>query len=355
MQKLLVPSEHAPLLIPRHTPIRPSSPVVGITSAFAGGRNSLSQKITVATKVPVFPQSRLYFVPGYMDYMPSPVFLNTLHQAAGHGLAVLMASPDEGYHDNHSFTLVGGRDGFYLPDWRRELPTLVQRLYVDLREAEFSGHKPEKLIFVGHSKGGLLLHGLAVLSKRVEGHNAQKLFDEFPGLQLVPAHVVQYVGQALLGAAYLAIGTPFDGVNPKIQRLARLSQFDRFFGGTSQFYHPDFLNAHYAKTGTEPESVIQAVITSQPFSSEHKPGMGKLLFGSALRLANPFSPKIYDSGITLFDAAGHFMAPEGMNDGLVDVSPREFPHSTHLEGYNHITQVGDTTADKVIKLLREIV
>lgn len=353
-QKLLFPEEHAPLLAPRHVPLRPSAPVVGVIDAFSDGRHQESSGTTLSPKPPVFPKSRFYFVPGYLDYMPPRGFLYGLDQAAGLGLAVLMASPDEHYHDDHRFTLAGGRDGYYLPDWRQELPTLVQRLYVDLRETEFKRGKPENLVFIGHSKGGLLLHGLAALARRVEQNNREAYFDVFPGLRAVPLHVIQYVGLALQGARFLAIGTPFDGVGEFVQHLAKVTQFDRFFGGTSQFYHPDFLRGHYAKTGVEPEEMIHAVVTTQPFASDHSPSLVVLLARSALRMANPFRSTVYDGGISLFEVAGFFIAPDGFSDGLVEVSERPFRHREHFEGYNHLTQVGNDMAERVIKLLREI-
>lgn len=353
-QRLLVPEEHAPLLTPQHDPQRPLKPVVAVMSAFSSGRHRLSSGLVASPRLPELPEARIYFVPGYLDYMPSEGFLHGLDQAAGKGLAVLMASPDEGYHDEHHFTLVGGRDGFYSADWRQELPTLVQRLYVDLRESEFKGNPAKNLIFVGHSKGGLLLHGLAVLARRMEANNVQALYDVFPGLHAVPAHVIQHVGQVLQGARFLAIGSPFDGVGKRVEHLARVTQFDRFFGGTSRYYNPDFLRAHYSQTGFEPEEVIDAVLTTSPFSSDQNLLSAATLAKSALRIANPFRPTIYDGGVSLFDVAGLFITPDASGDGLVEHSRRGFAHSEHFKGYNHLTQLDPAMARRVINLLREI-
>lgn len=362
VQKLVLPDKHAPLLHPCHMPKQPAKPVVGMLNAFAGGRNGLSaRQIAAATRPPEFPDARVYFVPGFLDYMPSNGFLQRLHQSAGHGLAVIMASPDEHYHDRNGFTLVGGRDGFYTADWHAEIPTLIQRLYVDLREAEFTGHSPKQLVFIGHSKGGLLLHALGVIANHVKTHRLEKLYGIFPQLRSVPRQVIEYVGNRLNGhnstdeAKYLAIGTPFDGIGEPIQRLAKITQFDRMFGGTSKYYDPHFLKHHYTITGIQPEDVIHGVITTQPYDPGHKPSMSGLLIGSAARILHPFRPTIYNGGVTLFDAAAAIIDPGSETDGLVRSSERPFPHQEHYTGHNHLTQVGDDMAKRVIDLIRQII
>lgn len=354
-QNLMVPA-HAPLLKPQHETFQLPALLRPILPAFYGSRDKAVQKARLEpgrSSPKQLRGLRVIFVPGYFDHLPDAVFLQRVGEAAEHGLAVLTASREQNYYCTPDVTLAGGGPGYFQPDWRRELPTLLLRLYVDLKEQEARENIPDRLVFLGHSKGGLLLHGLAVFAKACQQSSLPLLYQNFHSLEHVPVPVVESVARYLEGSRFVAIGTPFDGLDETVLRFIKRIQFNRFFCGATQYFTQDFLEQHYEKTGVAPEEIIHGVITTQPF----RDGSGAtldFLTRSARRLVRPTRTVLYHGGSTVLEFGMILSRLDSGHDGMVAVSKRKFAHSLHLQGFNHGTQVGGKIADDVISFLQEV-
>ena len=180
------------------------------------------------------------------------------------------------------------------------------------------------------------------------------MFAAYPGLQLVPLSVQAYVAPFLKKARFVAIGTPFDGLDKQVSNIAGRVQFDRFFSGTTEFFDVDFLNRHYEATHTSPENALHGIVTTQPFADQGSPLLG-IMARSARRVFRPSRTLVYHGGLTAMESLMVLLGLGSRHDGLVSVSEREFLHSLHLNGFNHGTQVSGKIIDDVLKFTQEII
>lgn len=298
------------------------------------------------------PGTRMYFVPGFREYVPQDAQLRYLAQIPERGLALITSSPDENYiRQSDQLTFIGGRYGFYCEDWRLELATLIQRIYVDVKEQQALGKIPERAVFIGHSKGGGLLHGLAAFAKAHAEGNIARLNPVFPNLKNVPDFVQAEVAMFLRGAFYLVVGNSFDGFPDWVMVNARLMGTT----GLTKYYIKSFVEDHYAQTGLLPEDPvhgIDAVLTTQ---AAHTVFDG--MFKQGLRwFLKPFSP-MHNNMMATMDWWSWVSAlwGDGHSDGLVHAVTRTFPYSRHVAGFNHLEQLDGAFAPVLAETLREAI
>lgn len=320
-------------------------------------RDRLANPLDIPIQDPVIKRTRTYFVPGFLNHTPHPGFLARLGQASQNGLAFVSVSDEAHYFDEDGYTLIGGKKKVYHPDWRHELATIIKRIYVDLMEQQAKGTPAEQNIFIGHSKGGLLIHSLAAFVKAEQTGHLGALRAYFPRLSDLPDAVLLPVLKAAAGATYLAIGTPFDGLNERTLRIAENAGFERLFGKTAHYFTRRFLEAHYRITDldpADPDFGIHAVITGQPFDEE-SPVFWDFINRALLRARPSRRSVFYYGGVTLYDLGAILLGSDLNHDGLVTPSARRFAESLHLMGYNHVTLVGPNAADHVIEVLAKMV
>lgn len=346
IQQLAVPS-NARFLKPLH----PSKPT--LTPAYLWAeteRHFLVPDLGFKKSKLTLPGTRMYFVPGFREYVPHDDQLQYLAQIPERGLALITSSPDENYiRQSDQFTFIGGRYGFYCEDWRLELATLIQRLYVDIREQENNGARPERVVFIGHSKGGFLLHGLAAFAKAHAEGDVARLNPAFPNLVAVPDFVQAEVAKFLSGAFYLVVGNNFDGFPDWMMANARLMGTT----GLTKYYIKSFVENHYAQTGLLPEDPvhgIDAVLTTQAaktvFDGMFKQGLRWFL--------KPFSP-MHNNMMATMDWWSwiSILWGNGYSDGLIHRASRPFPYSKHVAGFNHLEQLDGAFAPVLEEALRE--
>lgn len=289
--------------------------------------------------------TRMYFVPGFLDYVPQDSLLGHLAKIPEQGLALMTLSPDSNYLNlSDSLTFIGGQFGFYCEDWRQELATLIQRTHVDLQEQEARGRAPEHAVFVAHSKGGLLLHGLAIFAKAQREGRVQELERVFPNLKTVPDFVRADVARYLQGAFYFIVGNNFDGFPDGAMLCAKLM-------GTrdlTKYYINSFLNEHYTATGLlpeDPQDGMDGVLTTQSANTVFD---GVIKQGERW-LIKPFSP-LHNNMMAHLDWLSwiSFLWGDGHSDGLVHGTSRLFPFSRHVAGFNHVEQL-DTAFTQILE------
>lgn len=351
----LIRIDNAHLLHPSHETFRPLTALEPFLNRFYGQRDHLAQRETIPRGIAQFAKTRTYFIPGFLNHSPHPKFLTTLSHASEHGLGFVSVSDEAHYFEKDDYTVIGGKAKVYHPDWRQELATVIKRIFVDLAEQEAKGMSPQSLIVIGHSKGGLLAHSLAAFVKAEKTGQIERLRALYPGMADMPDNVLQTVLTALDGAFYLAIGTPFDGLDQGVIEIAQKYGFERLFGKSADFFTQEFLDTHYDALDLlpdDPDHGIHAVITGQPFHSD-SPVLRDFVRRARQNMRPSKRSVFYHGGLTLYDLGVILLGSDLNHDALVAPSKRGFPASLHLTGHNHVTLVGPETPETVVQFIRK--
>lgn len=333
---------HAVLLNPRHA----SRYISAVTAPYLqfmedGRRQTTSSSIfrsnSMLRLARPLSRTRAYYIPGFLELAPDDEQITRLSQMAEYGAAILTQSPDASYINYPgNITFIGGPSGYYSDDWRTEVASLVQRLYVDLKEQEAKNCLPEHLIFVGHSKGGLLLDSLAALFKAKESGQLKNILATFPGLDQVDDGVLDFVACHLKGAFYFVVGNNMDGYdhnNPAIKIVTSLMHLSDPSVPSLPF-QSDFLNQHYRASRLvpeDPEHGLDGVITTR-YASGLLTGLAKAWHRVFTNMFNP----AYRWSMWSLDLSAAFTD----SDGMVPRATRAFVYKDHISGFNHAEQLG---------------
>jgi len=258
-----------------------------------------------------FKDAALVFIPGLLNFFPGDDFFNRASAFFGHGGLIIGVSKNDTNTSHHGlYSVVGGDSRVLQPDWRTELVLVVKRLTLALRDPRVEASTAKELVFVGHSKGGLLVQALSALAKIADKGNAgSRLHDlkkKFPGLNTIPLADILYLGERLSNAQFYLYGSPIEG----IERRGVVSVFDNLLlKGSANHFTPDFIRRFFEDLDHSPLEA-NAIIHAQKAPT---------LSGTVSVDKNHptlFSGVLTRAARVLFHGAAHLIGAED-GDGLV--------------------------------------
>lgn len=285
--------------------------------------------------------SRVYFLPGFLNYPLDPTMKATFGHLAEFRMAHIGTSGKQHYIQKNYYTIVGGKNPAYTPDWRDELPTVLLRIYVDMMEQRLRGNDIERPILIGHSKGGLLANAISAFAQ------GRKI----TGLEKISPYIVESLRLYFQNASYVAIGSPFEGLETRTETFARSLHFDRLFHGASRYFSEEFLDRHYENIGSHPADSMDLVLTSDPHLENDVDFVTLIKDLSRFKGVGADNLFLY-GGDLLFDL-GALLLIEGSGDALTTEYAKEYKNAHHLKGFNHMSQISKEAAEDVARLLLE--
>jgi len=266
-----------------------------------------------------FKEAALVFVPGLLNFFPSDEFFQQVSSMFGHGGVVIGIAAKNAKKSHHGlYSVVGGDERVIQPDWRLELPLLVKRLITALKDPQIEASHAKKFVFVGHSKGGLLLLALQALTQMAnEGRlsDLQKARKLFPGLDQIPFSDFRRLLGRLKDSQFYPYGTPVEG----IPRTGLVSGFDTMLlQGSARYFTPEFMTQFFKDLGFGPEQAT-AIIHAQ------KAQTLKQVLQADTRLDSVIGNAFTTAARALFHGAGHLIGAH-KGDGLVDFPTKAWPH-----------------------------
>lgn len=215
-----------------------------------------------------FKDSAVVFVPGLLNFFPGDDFFKTLSSVFGHGGLIIGVAAKYGATSHHGvYSVVGSNNLVIQPDWRTEMVILIRRLIMAFNDPQVPASRAQKLVFVGHSKGGMLVHGLQALalfaSTPQSDKNLLKVKKLFPGLDSIPLKDFHLLLDRLQNAQFFLYGAPVEG----IERKGIVSVVDRFFlQRSAKYFTPEFMAKFFDELDhplAQAEAIIHARKDSQ--------------------------------------------------------------------------------------------
>lgn len=307
--------------------------------------------------------TRLYFLPGFLNFSPHPQFMDRLATSATHGAAFVSVSSREntrriqGHHER-----LGDDSAVYHERWPAEVSSVILRIGHDLL---MQSNRPERISLIGHSKGGLLAYSLKALSMMWFANDKSftpQVLRAFPNLhRIVMDHreECEAVMNMLHGAKVITIGTPFEGLDDRLRFFAKTSGFDAIFRGTSNSFSKKYLEEIYAALHSHaPEQLLRPEHIVDGFvMARRKPLTAAQLLALS---ASPSSLKRFlkapleNAGSFLFEMSGALLMPHRESDAVVscdDISHYPEDRVLYVDA-NHIRVVEQTEiADRIVKYL----
>jgi len=305
-----------------------------------------------------FPATRAYVIPGFLGFRPPRAYLDEIASAFEHGVAFVSVSDEATLWQDGRHLILGGPKPAVQPDWPLEVATVLSRILADqilqkLLAARDGREPPSRIALIGHSKGGLIVHGIAAAARLAKTGRWETLFKVFPNLQAIDHKDLENLLHKLEEANKFAIATPFDGIGKKALLAARASGFTWLFAGAEDRFSPDYLEKYYDTLNFDPTEGLDAVVFASLSNSDLPNRAG---------FANPF--------VAIADYAFHLggaTLASGESDGLVDGQSRVFasrimiPNQTHLtvfedpesarqtrEGFAAAIKKGDPKVDRLL-------
>lgn len=301
-----------------------------------------------------FKDHRLYFFPGFLNFTAGICFLDQFSVAVGKGAAFVSVSQGAIISQRGKHVMLGSGHAEYYGDWTRELATVIARVADDLKGMP-AEDRPKRLVVMGHSKGGLLVYALAALQKYYRennGHISEKIRQKFTGMDELSRPDIELVLNALDYALFVAVATPFFGLDPNVLKYARLTQFDRIFKNASFYFSPDFLNNIYEVFGLNagPTELVTLAVFGNMANTVARPQVSSTAWMDLAK--NLAGLPVLLAADELFRAGGTLMMPHCPSDGLVPhPGPARFRHMLTLNA-DHIKLVEDPAF--AVAILREL-
>ncbi len=274
------------------------------------------------------------FLPGMYNHPPDPAWMNLISSAFEHGGVMLSTAVSADRLESHElYSTLGENKRVLQPHWEMEIPIVMRRLAVALRDPSLLG-RAEKLVLIGHSKGGLLAHALKALQKvYVEngGVIPKKIIDLYPGLEGLSDVDLHQVMSVLEKSKMVLLGSPVEGIdyNFFIEVADHL-----LLEGSAQGFDRERLPGYFQTLGFGPE-IADLIVHAQ------MPG----LLRSLLHISHPGntldSLTYRTTGIFFYGISFVMNAREG--DALVRAYKRY--SAQFLRGrYNHVDMIVDPAA-----------
>ncbi len=277
------------------------------------------------------------FLPGMYNHPPDPAWMNLTSAAFEHGGAVMSTAVSGAMRGeaHELYSMIGENSRVLQPHWEMEIPIVIRRLAIALRDSRILG-SAEKLVFIGHSKGGLLAHALKVLQKVYEengGSIPQKFQDLYPGLEHVNSADLNEVMEVLKKSKVVLLASPIEGIDYNL--LIELA--DHFLlEGSAQGFDQERLLSYFEALGVGPE-LADLIVHSQ------MPG----LLRSLIQISHPGNTLdgLAYRAVGLFFYGISFVMRARDGDALIRTSKR---YTTKLlrRSYNHVDMIMDPSAAK---------
>lgn len=267
----------------------------------------------------------LVFLPGMYNPPPDPDWMSLSSSAFKQGGVVL--STASGRHSARRFGLFSmiGDNVRVLQPLETAVPLTLERLAFALKDPQLLG-RAKRLVFVGHSMGGLVSHGLKGLMKAYaenQGRLPPDSYKLYPALAGIPERDIGRVMEILPSSVFGALDWPAEGIpyHLLVQVVDRLVLED--FALT---FERNRLDAYLQATGLHPDDMDLILHSRMPslwdslFKMRHP--------GSALDGATYKTTGLFFHGIALL------MGARG-GDGLLQ-APRRYRGTALRKPYNHL-------------------
>lgn len=347
-ERAVAPALHNEIQLPRIITFSTNSYVRGRDSAYLARPHGVNADPVHRTALKDF---GVYTLPGWGNFAFGAEYSDYAHNAAGRGLHHISVAKDGRIAERGRHTLIGSPRTALAAEWTHEFPTVVYRTWYARRLKEHSaGTPPERELFLGHSKGGLLVYLLACLARHYRAGTLDVFAAELkdasgrPVLAGVPRKILADVGRELQDAVFGALGSPLYGINPEFASIADLGvghfSFNGLTGNSAAYYAPHYLSAVHLAAGFKPHEVMDFVVTSAlaplPSGVIGPLGNGARLLGGAV--TSPFRT----GRQLLFNGLSRFAKPDLRHDGVAPADyPEPFEHHLRLTDVTHTDQVED--------------
>lgn len=283
------------------------------------------------------------FIPGMLNHAPDPDWMNQMSAAFGKGGLVISAAMGRDEVQHHSlYSIVGENTHVLQPHWEIEVALIIRRLAQSLQHPRiFKG--VDKLVIVGHSKGGLLNHALQVISENYHangGFISPHLHDLYPGLDAIHPETLRPVMEVLRRSHSVLLGSPVEGVDYSlpVQIVDYL-----LLEGSAHGFDPRRLADYFNRAGLSADEVGIVIHTKMPGLLE---SLGNSYPGTRL---NAFAYKV--TGAMFYGIS--FLVRARNGDALVK-KPQRTRHYEMRGHYNHVDIIVDPrSAAEVVEVVYE--
>lgn len=332
-------------------------------------RLQISARPLSRVHVEALKDSAIFVTPGWGNHKFARKIEMRAAALAGFGYTFLSVARDGQIKRSDKITHVGSAKMSLTAEWLREVPTVLLRYFFALKlHAKDHGHRPDRNIHVGHSKGGLINYVAACLrqSYRDGGRDglarfANKLRDESGAQVLDPGvftlDVLEAIAKELDNDAIGSVGSPLYEIAESYAAFADMSfgglGFNKVFENSAHYYSPGYLQKLQRMTGYAPHEVLDFAVTTKLHASDG--AAQKMLRGAAL-LARAARNPIAEGPNAFFHFAGLVIEREMDHDGIASFDyPAEFGDKhVAIPGATHLDQSGeewllDSIIDSLLK------
>ncbi|MBI2336927.1 MAG: hypothetical protein HYU97_09240 [Deltaproteobacteria bacterium] len=220
------------------------------------------------------PGTKMVYLGGLGNIFPRSLFLDEMHRLSGH--KVVVVSTAKGRHrvqENDSHAIVGPYKHHSDSSWNRRVAMVVERLNEAIEAGHFDDPTIKRIIFWGHSMGGLLNFALGVIAQtaRVDGVLPDRIYREFPGLSKVHLHKISAVANLVRRGKLVGVGDPLEGV--PVPFWLRAVDYVAT-GGMHRPFKPTYLEKVYERTGFQPNQVLDLSIHTRLNGVRARPRSG---------------------------------------------------------------------------------
>lgn len=161
------------------------------------------------------PRLGFVFLPGMYNPPPDPAWMSLISAAFGRGGLVISTAPGRDRIMRQGLYTMLGENTRVLQDYEREVPMVFRRLALALRDPAILGGI-EELVLLGHSKGGLLCHGLKAIHQAYVANGSRIpdfIHKLYPGLSDISPPDIQLVMSVLGRSFFSALDWPIEGIS----------------------------------------------------------------------------------------------------------------------------------------------
>lgn len=209
------------------------------------------------------PRLGFVFLTGMYNPPPDPSWMNFISSAFGKGAVVISTAPGANCVKRQGFYSIVGENRRVLQHYQMESALVIRRLAFALRDASLLGNA-EELILLGHSKGGILVHGLKAIHKAyvMNGSRIPTSFQRlYPGLADIPPEDLSLVMNILGRSFYGALDWPIEGIPyPLFVRAADYILLE----GVAQGFETEHIDEYVKATELHPSEMDLVLHSRMP-------------------------------------------------------------------------------------------
>lgn len=276
----------------------------------------------------------IVFIPGMYNQFPDPTWMNLVSSAFGKGGVVVSAAVGEDrVYAEDLYATVGENRRVLQPHWQMEVAHVLRRINLALKDPALF-QNTDRLVILGHSKGGLLTHALKALQLIYEANQnsfPEKFHRLYPGIQDVSPEDLGRVMEVLKKSKFVLLGSPVEGIDYNL--LVELTDYLLLEGSAKGFDRRELL-PYFDSVGIDPRRVDLIIHSRMPS-----------LVQSLFRMSHPGntleSLAYRTTGLLFYGISFLMRARQG--DALLD-TPHSYDPLLMTGRYNHVDVIVDLAA-----------